>query len=405
MEIREFYGRETIKFQKLKCSLIRCGNPKLLDEEKYAEELEQEEKNLDKDFFRIGVFEEDRLWATIRSEPFFVNLDGKEIKISGTGGVLADFNAPQKGLIKALFRKGFEMMRERGQFLSHLYPFQANYYRQYGYEISCKHYLWKIPVEYISNDCSGKYVFYDGSDKMKQDIVNVYNRFAKNHNLSPVKTEKMWERFFEAVMPYKDEFLSYLHYSGEQADAFMSYRVVSNEERPQDLYVDTLWYTDYRGLRGILSYFVSQKPYADRILVKTPVNVDLAACNEFQGGWAKRDTICETIYDGTTRVVDVEKILQIVGYRGTGTVTVQIENDNYCPWNNDCFTVSFGEKTTVTRGGEPDIVMDINAFSAMILGAVDLESGLIFPHVKIYGKKDELEKMFYKKNMYIDVHF
>lgn len=405
MEIREFYGKDVIKFKKLCIPMFRSGNVNFSDEVKYAEILEQEERDLDSDFFRLGAFEGDRLCASIQSEPFRVNLDGQVVKMGGIGGVVADFNLPRKGLIKDLIREGFKIMRERQQILSHLYPFQANYYRQFGYEISCKHYLWKIPVEYISNDCSGKYVYYDGSDRMKQEIKEIYSKFSKNYNLSIIKSDKRWEKFFQSILPYEGKHFCYLHYSGEKADAFMSYKVITNANSPQDFLVDNLWFTDYLGLRGVLSYFVSQRPYADRVLVKTPVNVDLSACNEFQGGWAQRDTVCETIFDGTTRVVDVEKILQKVRYRESGTVSIQIEGDIYCPWNNDCFTVSFGSQTTVTRGGNPDIVMDINAFSAMILGAVSLEDGLIFPHVTVYGKKEELEKVFYKKNQYIDVHF
>lgn len=405
MEIREFYGKEVILFEKISIPMFRSGNPNMADEEKYAEALELEEKNLDNDFFRLGAFDGDRLCASIKSEPFLVNIDGQEIKMGGIGGVVTDFNVPRKGLIKDLFRKGFEMMREKGQIVSHLYPFQANYYRQYGYEICCKHYLWKIPVEYISKDCLGKYVYYDGSDKMKQEIMDIYSTFSGNYNMSIVKSAKRWKKFFEVILPYQGRYFSYIHYNGEKADAFVSYKVITNTDRPQDLCVDHLWFTDYRGLRGILSYFVSQRPYVDRILVKTPVNVDLSACNEFQGGWAKRDTVCETIFDGTTRVVDVEKILQKVRYRESGTVSIQIEGDIYCPWNNDCFKVSFGRQTTVTRGGNPDIVMDINAFSAMILGTVSLEDGLIFPHVTVYGQKEALEKVFYKKNQYIDAHF
>lgn len=405
MEIREFYGKEAIKLKKLCIPMFRSGNTSFSDEEKYAELLEKEECNLDPNFFRLGAFEGDRLCATIQSEPFLINLDGQIVKMSGIGDVVADFNLPRKGLIKDLFREGFKIMREKEQVLSHLYPFQANYYRQFGYEISCKHNIWKIPVEYISNDCSGKYIYYDGSDKMKLEIMEIYSTFSKRYNLSVIKSEKKWEKFFQAILPYEGVHFSYLHYSGEKADAFMSYKVITNEERPQDFFVDNLWFSDHQGLRGVLSYFVSQRSYADRILVKSPVNVDLSACNEFQGGWAKRDTICETKFDGLTRVVDVEKILQKVRYRGSGRVGIQIENDVYCPWNNDCFTVSFGGQTTVTRGGNPDIVMDINAFGAMILGAVSFEDSLIFPRVKIYGQKEELEKVFYKKNQYIDVHF
>ncbi len=405
MEIREFYGKEAIKFKKLCMPMFRSGNMNFSDEEKYAEILEQEEQDLDPDFFRLGAFEGERLCASIQSKAFKVNLDGQIVKMSGIGDVIADFNLPRKGLVKELFSEGFKIMRERQQILSHLYPFQANYYRQYGYEIACKHNQWKIPVEYISSDCPGKFVYYDGSDRMKQEIKEIYGVFASHYNLSIVKSDERWETFFQSILPYKGECFCYLHYSDGKADAFMSYRVIANADRPQDLQVDNLWFTDYQSLRGVLSYFATQRPYADRVLVTTPLNVDLSACNEFKGGWAKRDTICEMKFDGTTRVVDVEKILQKVCYRGSGTVSILIHNDMYCPWNNDCFTVSFGSQTTVTRGGEPDIVMDVNAFGAMILGAFSLEEGLIFPNVTIYGQKQELEKVFYKKNQYIDVRF
>ncbi len=405
MEIREYYGKEVIKLKKICMPMFRSGNPDMADEEKYAQLLEQEDAAKGIDFVRWGAFDGDRLCASIQSEAFLVNLDDQQVKMSGIGAVVSDFNPPRKGLMKDLFLKGFERMRETEQILSHLYPFQANYYRQYGYEISCKHFLWKLPVEYISRNGSGKYVYYDGSDKMKQEIMDIYCSFAKKYNLSIVKSVENWEKFFKTILPYAGKYFSYLHYDGEKADAFMRYKVVTNVERPQDLFVDSLWFTDYRALRGILSYFVSQRPYADRVLIKTPVNVDLSACNEFQGGWGKRDTICEMVFDGTTRVVDVQKVLRAVRYRGSGKVCIRIEGDIYCPWNNGCFTVSFGSETTVVRGGTPDIVMNINAFTAMILGAVSLEDGLIFPQVEIYGKNEELEKVFYKKNHYIDVHF
>lgn len=181
--------------------------------------------------------------------------------------LVADFNQPQKGLVKALFQKGFEIMREKGQIVSHLYPFQADYYRQYGYEVCCKHRRWRIPIEYIRNDDLGQHVYYDGSEKMQQEIREIYRVFSKQYNLSVVKSEKCWERFFQSVLPYA------------------------------------------------------------------------------------------------------------------------------------------GEHTIVSRGGEPDIILNINAFSAMILGAVDLEDALIFPGVRIMGRTEELEKVFYRKHQFIDVHF
>ena len=384
---------------------IRSGNMNFADEKKYAETLVEEEQNLDKDFFRLGYFEGDRLFATLRSEPFWGYFDGNKIRLSGVGGVIADPNAPQKGMIKELFKKGFERMRENGQIVSHLYPFQANYYRQYGYEISCKHHLWKIPVEYISNDFSGKNVYYDESITMQEEIKELHSKFAEQYNLSIIKTEKQWECFFEEIIPYKGDYFSYVHYTEGKADAFMAYKLIEKENDPQDLCVDYLWFASYQGLRGVMSYFVSQRPYADRVWVKAPLNIDFNAFNEFQGGWGKRNTNCEVVSDGTTRVVDVEKVLQLACYHGTGTIGIQIENDIYCPWNNDCFTVSFGQETCVMRGGVPDIILDVNAFGAMILGAVSLEEAQIFQNVSILGNTENLRKVFYKRELYIDEHF
>lgn len=405
MQIREFYGSESLLYRKLAVHMIRSGNEKLADSEAYARELEAQEAERPEGFLRLGVFEEDRLLATVRSEPYNIHLDGNIVKMAGIGGVIADHNLPKRGLIKELFRLTFQRMRENGQYVSHLYPFQANYYRQYGYEPVCKHCLWKIPVEYIPNDNSGGFVYYDGSPEMQKQIRDIYETFASGYNLSLVKDEKKWDAFFQMIVPYGGRYFSYLHYSDGVPDAFMSYKILTNPDRPQDLYAENLWFTTYRGLRGILSYFVTQKPYADRIWVRTPTNVDLSAYTEFQGGWAMRDSYCQLCFDGTTRVVDVEKLLPLLRYKGEGTVCIQIENDTYCPWNNDCFTLSFGEKSQVTRGGNPDIIMNINAFSAMILGGLSLDDGLIFPNVEIKGNREELEKVFYKKNNYIDEHF
>ena len=115
-------------------------------------------------------------------------------------------------------------MRANGQIISHLYPFQANYYRQYGYEISCKHNLWKIPAEFFSNVNSGKNVFFDESCVMQQEIKDIYARFASQYNLSIDKSEKDWKKFFDSIIPYNSDYFSYVHYSDGKADAFMAYK-------------------------------------------------------------------------------------------------------------------------------------------------------------------------------------
>ena len=108
--------------------------------------------------------------------------------------------------------------------------------------------------------------------------------------------------------------------------------------------------------------------------------------------------------DGTSKVVDVEKLLLNSEFYGSGKVTIKI-SDTYCPWNNDCFTLEFGDNIVVTRGGKPDIEMDIKSFTSAILGRFDFDSCRIFPDVKVYGNEENLKKIFFKKTCFIEEHF
>ena len=99
-----------------------------------------------------------------------------------------------------------------------------------------------------------------------------------------------------------------------------------------------------------------------------------------------------------------KKILLNSEYYNSGKVTIKI-NDTYCPWNNDCFTLEFGNNTIVTRGGIPDIEMDIKSFTSSILGRYDFDSCKIFPDIKVYGNEENLKKVFFPKSCFIEEHF
>lgn len=230
---------------------------------------------------------------------------------------------------------------------------------------------------------------------------------SAKYNLSVRYCDKRWKKFFEDRKPYVTDRFGYLHYDDNgNADAFLSYYVLPHTEKPQDMYAETLWYTSSRALRGILSYFTTQKAYADRVYLNLPSDIDVFPMIEFQGGWGKRDATAEIFSDGTTRIIDVEKVLEMAKYAGSGSAVIRIEGDEYCPWNNGNYMVCFGESTVVKRvESEPDIIMDIKAFSSGILGRCNLNGLGGFESVKVLKNQKELEKVFYKKNCWINIHF
>jgi len=170
------------------------------------------------------------------------------------------------------------------------------------------------------------------------------------------------------------------------------------------LVTDKLWFSSYSGLKGVMSYFPTQKSYAGNAVITLPADVDLGAIIDSCGGWGKRNSSKVSTDNGTSKAIDVEMLLKNTKYIGKGKVTIETE-DKYCPWNNDCFTVEFGEEVVVKRGGKADIKMDINAFTSAILGRYDFENCTIFDNVEIFGNEEDLKKVFYKKSCFIEEHF
>lgn len=357
------------------------------------------------DFFRLGAFDNERLCAAAEFPCYTVNFDHQKLKMYGVGGVVSDFNQPRKGTMKEIFANAFERMKEKGVLLSHLYPFEQNYYRQYGYEVSCASAVWEIPVSAFKMFDDARFVVFDDSDQMKQQIADIYEAFAQKRNMSVVRNEKYWDRFFEVNRAYTTGTKMFISYVDGVADGFMRYTMKEHENKPFDFIVDHLYFKSFAGLRGILSYFSTQRAYGDKVYIHLPADVDLSQMIDSCTGYGKRHANAKVSDNGVSRVVDVEGILKVAKYSGTGTVTIQVINDTYCPWNNDCFTIHFGQQTTVERGGKPDAKMDIKAFSSGILGRTPFEWLGVFPTVEIYGNEENLKKVFYRKSCWIEEHF
>ncbi|MDY3929104.1 MAG: GNAT family N-acetyltransferase [Clostridia bacterium] len=402
--IKEFYGKDVLRYKQICTKLFRIPNKELENEEAYTENLINADKNRDKDFVRLGAFYEDTLYAAIEMIPFDVYMDGEKCRMYGIGGVVSDPECPVKGAVKLIYSRAFEIMREKNIYLSHLYPFEVNYYRQYGYEVSCQYALWKIPLTAVNPYKNGQLKSFDNSEMMKNEIKDIYNKFASEHNMTIIRNESQWNDFFKDHAAYTSQWFSYIHYTDGIADAFMCYKTVEKPDRPMDLETDKFWFTSFEGLRGILSYFLQQKSYAENIIIKLPVNTDLSAIIDSCGGWGKKNA-SQTIFDnGTSKIIDVQQFFKHMKCKENGTVSIKI-NDAYCPWNNDCFKVTFGEETSIERGGTADIELDIKSFTSLMLGRYDFDSCRIFPDVKIFGNEENLRKLLRKKSCWIEEHF
>ena len=403
-EVKEFYDAETFyEYRKICSTLFRVPIKELCDYDEYLKVFNGYEK--DPDFLRLGSFAEGKLHGGVQFPHFMVNYDGNVLKMYGPGGVVSNFNQPFKGAIKQIFKRAFEIMKERKAYISYVFPFSDNYYRQFGYETTGLKTLWEIPVCGFKSYDDGYFVSFDNSDKMKEEIKDIYNSFSSKRNMSVVRNDKDWDKFFASHTQYKDNMYSFVSYTDTGADGFMCFSLKDTPDDLPNVIVESLWFKSYKGLRALLSYFATQTIYIKNVYINLAADVDLYPVIDSRLVNALRRTNCKISTNGQTRIVCAEEILKLSKYQGEGKVTIKIKDDTYCPWNNNCYTITFGKSTTVTIGGEPDIEMNINAFSAGIMGYTDFDALTIFPDVKMYGNEENLRKVFYKKPSWIEEHY
>ena len=416
MEVRRVKAEEALRYEELSCLAFHYREEKLADREK-AEQWAKEcdEKNFPRGIHknimeRVCAFQNGQIVAGMKINPYTVRFDGDDCDMAGIGAVLSDPEIRKSGTIRAIFPVAFALMREHGQYLSHLYPFSAYFYRKFGYEALTGKVTWKIPVEYLPKADNKGIVCYRGTQEQKEDIKNVYLAFMSNFNMSVVRDENGWEKYFESRVPYASDFYSYLHYDEEgKPDGFFSYQLQYEGDTPFILSAGGgFYFSTAEGLRALLAFGATYGSYASRLDLVLPREINISCLlNELTGGFGKKEIQKEqTAMSGMSRVIDVEEILKMARYLGKGRAVIEIK-DEQCPWNQDVFRVEFdGRATSVSRTGEcPDAVMGIGIFSALILGVYQFEQIRFLPQVVIYGNEENLRKIFYQKACWIEEGF
>ena len=300
-EIRELNDAEScFEYQAINATLFRVALSGLDDKAEFVKNFNE---TVSPDFFRLGAFADGRLWAAAGFTAYTVNFDHQQLTMHGVGGVVSDFNQPNRGAVKEIFKKAFKLMKEKNILFSHLYPFEQNYYRQYGYEVSCESTVWEIPISAFKGFSGAKFVAFDDSAKMKQEIADIYKEFSEQRNMSVVRDKDFWDKFFLENRAYTSGKKIFVSYVNGVADGFMMYTMKEHEDRPSDFIVSRVYFKSFSGLRGLLSYFSTQKPYSDKVYIHLPADVDISPIIDSCSGFGKRHASAKISNDGFNQYV------------------------------------------------------------------------------------------------------
>lgn len=224
------------------------------------------------------------------------------------------------------------------------------YYRKFGFEIGCFgkqcQYLLSMIPSFDMKD--GYFVLVDESNRKQvlSDVKQLYGAWEVKYN-GMIHNEGYEYAFVTESNPYKDQEFTYLYYrgSGKPSAYFTIHKEMRNEG--QIVVCTRLVYAGKEGLQGFLALVKTMESDHVQVIFTIP------ACKTMEclvKEWSMGAFSENQIPLGMVRVVNVERVLKKVAYRGNGQVILGITN-SVLPQNNGSYWIRFtnGTLTAIER--------------------------------------------------------
>lgn len=410
MIIRKIKPEELKRTEEIFSAAFNFPYEKEMSEMELYQTYTENPKNREQEFCleRFAAFEDDdkTMMSYFILNPFQVQFDGHQESMYGIGGVATLPQYRKSGGIRACFTEALPYMYKKDVVFSYLYPFSTAFYRKFGYEMCGRRQIYSVSLQHIpACKVNGKSYLLDRftAERAMEDIPKVYSGFQKKYNIMTLGIPYDFT-FIQSAEPYKDQTFTYVYCSEvKEPLAYMTFRCVLT---PGDRHLECsqLCYLNREGLEGMLALVKTFASDFGYIRFPFPESSDLEL---ILPEWSMNAVKRESGSNGMVRVINAKKALQDAAYRGSGSISIRIE-DSYIEENNRTFHVTFKEgvcEKIVCSDEEADITMPIGAFSALLTGGHDTSAVEMFDGVHIHKKCEALAGIFYKKPVYIMTGF
>lgn len=356
---------------------------------------------------RWAAFEDDdhTMMSYFITQPFPVHFDGAAYKMTGIGGVATLPQYRKSGGIRGCFEKALPDMYQNGFAFSYLYPFSTAYYRKFGYEMGCNRISYHVKLASLKHyPVDGRCILVEQGNLMLPEIKQIYGIWQQKYNMMIVNED--WEfAWVEKANPVKDQVFTYVYLAADDTPKGYITLKQSMEPDGRNISCSRFCAVDAEGIKGLLNVLIALGSDHTFATFDLPTDIDISM---ILPEWAMYSVETKIINAGMVRVVNVEKVLWGARYRGTGSLTLNITDDQI-EENNGQFFVSFedGKAVSVEKVVRPytDVTLDINSFSRLIIGTQDVNALEYMDNVIVHGDLNEIGKVFYKKPTMIMEYF
>jgi len=311
----------------------------------------------------LGAFEEDKLLSSLQLIPYEIYLRGKVLPTSYIVGVASFPEARSGGIVGKLITETLSELRRRGHNISLLMPFKAGFYYPYQFEICYHHYKFELKLEDLKPVTSsyGYFVQFGGIDKIAE-LNEVYQGFVKNKHGYIVRNARNWRLLLEEHEGEKG--YSYLLRKDNKPEGYILYYLKDDK-----LTIREMAYTNWQAQKSLLQFIYNHRSQVSCLEWNAPLDDNsFFYLNDPKEGISLYPFL-------TARIVDVERLLSSISYPSEAKADLLIKViDNWAPWNDKIFRLSVinGHAEVGEGQGDPDFLIDIGAFSQLILGRLGI---------------------------------
>ncbi|KZE63762.1 hypothetical protein AWM68_11650 [Fictibacillus phosphorivorans] len=331
-----------------------------------------------------GEFEKEDLLSKLHILSLEISIDNKRFPMGGIAGVATWPEHRRKGSVTRLLQKALLSMKEKGQTISLLHPFNIQFYRRFGWELTAsvnKYTLEKsdlIRYEEVPGTVS-RLTEEDGNSLLNA----VYEEWFQTYNHLLVRTDDWWNNhvFTEGYnrIIYRDE-----------DGVPKGYLCCKAADKLLD--VQEFVYVTEDARRALWNFICQHDSMVDKVKIIAPSNDQLPFL-------INNPRIHQEHYPYfMARIVDVEAFLKQYSFKQAGgPITIAITDDK-AEWNNGTFSIGEDDITRTPSNNEAALSMDIQTLTAALLGSH--KPTFLYQCGKIKGKQENMiqfEKMITEK--------
>ncbi|MDR0442448.1 MAG: GNAT family N-acetyltransferase [Treponema sp.] len=354
-----------------------------------------------------GVFEGSKLLAGMYEIDYLMRFDGHNVKMSGIGGVGTLPEARKGGHVRRIFEKLLPEAYEKGVAFSCLTPFSHDFYRKFGYEISCARREISISMGELQEiKLPGEFIpVLPGDDAAL--LQEVHSAYIANLNHGICRDywpdNRSWKNFTREEPCATGTFLYLWKDETGKARSYIKYKDVY-QDGEHNMSVIELAFIDKNGLFGAMGITGGLSAQFENFKWAMPAFIDPF---DFTGdAWSIEQKIDPR---DMSRVVNIKAALELMRRpAGEGEYVIEVEDDNIKA-NNGKYLVEFGREGTRVSftGKNTHLHCDILTLSQLVTGYRSLENAMYSRQsgLEVYGNAETLKAVFTARPQHITEYF